>query len=247
MRNPRTQLSRAATMTAAVGLSLALAACGGGGESAEKPTATAAANRLAAGSSNGLESRPASEIVATAAQALKTTSSVRYLGRGTEDGTPSSAELRMTADGTVTGVLDGNGQRVEILRVAGVAYVRGPSAAGPYPGARTDQWINTGPVGAADDDLSINSAADAILDLKADIDGGEDATVEQMTEQGQPAVRVATKTASLYVANVGQPVPLRQVFNDANDRFEVTFTEYGSPVPAAVPTDAFQPRTTPTS
>ncbi|WP_049795631.1 hypothetical protein [Frankia sp. EAN1pec] len=43
-----------------------------------------------------------------------------------------------------------------------------------------------------------------------DLKAGETPTIEQVTEQGQPAVKVTTKSHTLYVANSGPPLPLRQ-------------------------------------
>lgn len=250
MRRTRTPLPGLAALTAVLGLTLALAACGGDAAGNDGPGGTPAPEPgvevTVTGPRNGVESRPAAEIISTAAEALRAATTVRYVGRGSDSGRAPAIDLRLGADGTVLGVLDGDGQRVEVLRIANIAYVRGPNATASYPGARADQWINTGTVGTSDS-LSLSSAVDEILNMKERIDAGEKATVDRAVALGTPAVRVTMESATLYVSNIGPAVPLRQITGQDDDRLDVTFTEYGKPIVATVPTDTFMPQTTATS
>jgi hypothetical protein len=72
----------------------------------------------------------------------------------------------------------------------------------------------------------------------AEIGRDGSATVEQVTEQGQPAVRVVTPTASLYVANTGTPLPLRETHDEDGSTVDASFTEYGEPVNVTAPAPA---------
>lgn len=231
-------------MTATLGLALALVACGGGedGGDSSKPTTRA----TFAGPTNGLETKSAAEVISAAAAALREVASVHYKAEGTEDGQPTAADLRLAANGTATGVIDGDGQRVEILRLSGIAYVRGPSAATAFPGARVDQWINTGPVGETGG-ISIDSAAEEVQSMQDYLDSGEEATVEQLVEKGSPVIRVAVESGELVVANAGPALPLRQVTIIGEDRIESQFSEYGAPFQTETPTEVFKPETVATS
>ncbi|WP_018504387.1 hypothetical protein [Parafrankia discariae] len=226
-----------------MGLALTLGACGGGSDGAdagEAASSGAGAGAGAGGPLNGIESKPATEIVSAAATALRAVDSVHFAGDGVDDGKPASVDLRLDSHGTVTGSMNTNGMRIEVLRFAGVAYLRGEGLVAAYPGARPEQWVRTGPI-PSEDDLTLDGVADEIDDIADDIKAGEKPTVERVTEQNQPAVKVTTKSHTLYVANVGPPLPLRQTGTGLDSgTTDATFTEFGQPVTATAPTDVFQ-------
>ncbi|WP_018640459.1 hypothetical protein [Parafrankia elaeagni] len=248
MRNPATRFSRLAAVTAALGVALTLSACGGGDDGSADSAGTATggdqSTQAVTGPRNGIESKPAVDIVTAAADALREAGSVRYVGRNVSGGRAASVDLRLGANGTVTGTLDQNGQRVEVIRIDDVAYIRGTAGSGTFPGARPDQWINTGGIGASDD-LTITGAADEILEIRKEIEGGEQATVEEVTEQGTPAVKLTTKSSTLFVSLVGPALPLHQLGDKDGNTLDATFSEFGKPVVATAPTDVFQPPTIP--
>ncbi|MEX5708736.1 MULTISPECIES: hypothetical protein [unclassified Parafrankia] len=244
MRHARTrwtQLPRLAAVVTAMGLALTLGACGGGSDDAGEAAATGSqAGSGASGPLNGIETKPAAEIISAAANALRGADSVHFAGDGVDEGKPASVDLRLDSHGAVTGSMDTNGMHLEVLRVGGVAYVRGEGLVAAYPGARPEQWVKTGPL-PNDDNLSLDGAADDIEDMADDLKAGETPTIEQVTEQGQPAVKVTTKSHTLYVANVGEPLPLRQTGTGVDSgTLDATFTEYGQPVTATAPTDVFE-------
>ncbi|MCK9901019.1 hypothetical protein MXD63_13130 [Frankia sp. Cpl3] len=247
MRNPSTRFSRLAAVTAALGVTLALSACGGGDDDSgggATTTGDVRSTQAATGPRNGIESRPPADIVTAAADALRGAGSVRYVGRNVSGGRAASLDLRLAANGVVTGTLDQNGQRVEVLRVDNVAYIRGTAGSGTFPGARPDQWINTGSIGASDD-LTITGAADEILEIRKEIENGEQPTLEEVTEQGTPALKLTTKSSTLFVSLVGPALPLRQLGDKNGNTLDATFSEFGRPVVATAPTDVFQPPTIP--
>jgi len=225
------RLARTRLTLAVAGVTLALAACGGGNGN---DGSTAPPTQPGGGPSG----RTAEETVAAAVAALGEVDSVRYVLTGTDDGVPVAADLRLAAGDEMTGTITNDGEELEVLRVDDTLYVRGETLLGVYPGLSDGQWI-TFPVDGSDPSPSGTLASLTLSGVTAniaDIADAEDARVEQATEQDQPVVVVRTATDTLAVADTGPARPLRHTtLGENGDRIDATFSEYDEPVDITAP------------
>jgi hypothetical protein len=234
-RARRLAVTGALSALAVLGPTGLLAACGGGSDSASKDGGSEAS-----AGTNGLEKKPANEVVKDASSALRTANSVHLVGtQKDEDGLVTSMDLRMQGGDTAGTLKTGDGS-AEIIRTGGVTYVKGnrqyyeaEGATKTVVAAASDRWVKV-PNGGEGSGLTLTDFAENIGD-----DSDEVSAVQQSVLDGSKVVVVSGSTGTTgYVANVGSPVMLR-LEKSGEMESDLSFTEYGkqftfSPPPGAI-------------
>jgi hypothetical protein len=161
-----------------------------------------------------------------AADALRKVDSVHVKATGKD----ISFDIRLVAPDGAIGMMTVQGVAADVIRLHGSTYVRYGDTLPPEAKGKIEphRWIDvTGSSEFAD--LTLAALADEISG-KA---GTTKPEVQRTTEAGQPVLLVeSTDGFKLWVSNVGQPLPLRELDEDGIDG---TFTEYGAKVDIKAP------------
>jgi hypothetical protein len=215
---------------AAAAAALALGACGGGSSS----------------SGGGVASQSASQIVTTAANALRTVSSVHVAGNVSEGASGTlGLDLRLVPGKGATGTMTQNGSSVRLVILGQQVYLNGGAAFWRKAAGATvaqklaGHWIK-GPsaqFGGLADELTVNELLKGLLDNHGGLVKGGSTTVG-----GRRAVSVVdhSKGGTLDVAATGTPYPL-QLSNSGADGGKVTFGDFNAPVSLTAPAGAQTP------
>ena len=186
--------------------------------------------------SNGLEKKPAAEVLREAAAALKGAKSVHIVGT-----TPIwSVDIRIQ-DGSSTGTLTLNGARMKITIIGSTAYINTDQAGLKQFGAspqmqRQDagRWLKSPSSGFK----SFTSTGFA-SQLTSRHMGSVEPKVQQATLDGRKVAVISWRDGSrLDVANTGPAYPLRLT---RPNLLQVAFSEYGARFRVAAPSNAINP------
>lgn len=202
---------RAAWVLVPAALALA-AGCGGLGTSSGAPASASASPSV---HGNGVAKLRGTEILKQAAKVSATARSVRIRGKISEEGDVIALNLRIAGPKAAAGTMIMNGQRMGLIRLGPVAYIKGDArfwnAAGG-PNAVTmfsGKYLKTA---ANDKDfkdlMSLTIASKVFAELtkpEGEVTKGAAARVN-----GLPAITLLDGTGGkLYVATVGRPYVLR--------------------------------------
>lgn len=198
---------------------------------------------------NGLEEKPAAQVLKDAAVALEAAESVHVKGMARSDGALIQLDLRIQSDAS-TGTVGLEGTQFEMTRIGDDIYFRAdqqawqaltgspavPSVAGRWARFRAEQVNLEGLVNL--EALSLESLSEQL----SETDGPVEPQVEQTTLDGKKVVVLSREDGSkLYVANTGPAYPLRGEY-EGPDAGRIDFSEYGADFDITAPSDAIDRR-----
>jgi hypothetical protein len=230
------RLTLAVTLTAvALAGSAGLTACGGGGGDAPP---------------NGVEKKPAKQVLKDAAAALKSSGSVHLTGSNRDSDGTTTVDLRLSGDNSTGTLVNADKKaKAKVIRTGGVTYIKANRAyyqwlKAPASVANTasDRWAKAPSDLSSGNSFTLASLADGIVgDLEV-------TTVRQGSLDGRKVVVLAGAKdgTTAYVANTGSPVPLRLEKGGRNPS-RLDFGDYGEKVTIVAPRDAVTVPTTPST
>jgi hypothetical protein len=223
MKHARLRLAVVGTLAA-----LALAGCGGGNKTSETQTKAAMTNRPA---TNGLEHKPAAQVLHAAIAALKAAKSVHVTGTGVGDqGNPVQVDLRFQGR-SGSGTIEQQGAKLMVITVGDDTWLKGDQGAWKQLGVPSEvlprlagRWVKTTPRHTDLAGFSLSSFTAAL----AKSDSLLVPTVKQTMLAGKQVLVISEHDGSeLDVANTGPAYPLRAE-NKGKDAGRFDFTEYGA-------------------
>ena len=219
--------------TCALALLAALALAGCGSSSSSK------------GSSNGVASKSADQILTAAKTATASAQSVHVAGTTVTGGVPVTLDLSLSAGQGGTGTFSQSGLSVQLIATNNTIYLKGTPAfwqkfggaaaaqllAGKWLKAPTSNSSFAGIAQLADFHKLIGSA----LSQHGSLAKGGTSTVN-----GQPVVAVkdTTQGGTLYVATTGQPYPVELAKTSGSDSGKLTFDQWNAPVTITPPSSS---------
>jgi hypothetical protein len=219
-RRPTTRLAA----VSALSLGLAAAGCGGG------PVA------------NGVASRSAPRIVATATRALQSVSSLRVAGGFTEGGSDRvTLDLRLVAGRGAVGEMSENGAGFRLIVIGSRVYINGGTAfwrqygGSAAAGSLAGHWIRggSGSFGGLASELRLRSLLAGLLGNHGGLVKGAISTVHG---RRVIAVRDNGRHGTLYVATTGTPYAI-ELTNASRDG-DITFSDFNARVDLTAPAHA---------
>jgi hypothetical protein len=205
------------------------AACGGG-----------TTGGTAGSSTNGLEGKTPAQVQQAAMDAFKSAGSVHVTGKATDgSGKPVEVDFRIQGTSTV-GSMVNSGARVDVTVIGDTTYLKADQAGwqaltdDPAAGAvLAGKWVKMPPDKPGQENPF---TAAAITDDMTKNVGGLRPGVEQTTFNGTQVVVITDENGDkLYVANTGEPRPLR--FSSVTNG-DIDLTEYGTDFHITAPPDA---------
>lgn len=213
----------AKVLVSAVAVLVVLSGCGstsGGGGSSSGSSASA--------SDNGIAALPASEILQEATAAALAQSSVHAVGASTDATQSVSLDLTLAKAGDGKGTLKLGKGVVDIISTGGSVYLRGDQAF--WESAATaavakligDKWLKAPADSSSFKDLASMANFSESLGslLKPE---GTPTKGEQKVIDGTPAIGLVDGKSTLWIATVGEPLPLKV---DGSGKGDATF-EWG--------------------
>jgi hypothetical protein len=215
-----------------------LAGCGGGSGSGSNPSV--------APTLNGLETRVPKQVLQSATNGLRDASAVHVAGTLVSGGQSNQLDLQLQGN-DIQGSETIKGQKIDIVSTGGAAYVRAPAAFWTANGAAAvakqldNKFVRVPPSAAKSiNQISQQSLANQLAAASPTLQPG----VTRSDVDGRPAVFITQQDGSqLFVANTGDPVPLR-IQNNGATPGTVNFTGYNQVQPITAPPGAI---TLPTS
>ena len=202
-------------------VALAMAACGSTGSH---------------GSSNGVASKTANQIVARATQAIDRVSSVRVRGTVADSSAHVMLDLNLVNGKGAPGSMSENGLSFSLITVGGRAYIHGSSSFWKqFGGAAAVRQLQGKWLRASSDsgDFASFSSLTNLRKLLSGLLAGHGALTKgaQSTIDGRRAIALhdTSKHGTLYVATTGTPYPLR-IVNGGPDGGELDFSDFDAAV-----------------
>lgn len=210
MKPPWSPLAARGALVAVAAL-IAAGGCTGGGGGQPPPLPGLGVAR------NGEEQRSPREVLDDARAALLDVPSVQVVGDLTLAGRALRVDLVLTRAGALSGLLEGGGERVQVVRVpadatgrvlvrgsAGLAVTLGLPAA-DAAATSTDDRYRAATVGSPLDRLAVPTLADRLLRPAAEPAPG----LGRGDVDGARAVTATAAGMRVWVAGTGRPLPLR--------------------------------------
>jgi hypothetical protein len=184
-----------------------------------------------------VDSLPAPQIVAQAQRALAQAASVHVTGTFSQQGKTVQFDMRIAEGKKATGSVTTDGVRVDLRRLGDRLYVKGDdkflAALGEKAIATKGRWL-VAPVAQADKGLANLSD---LAQFASTLSPGSGVLTKETVRKlgGRDAVSVRSATgARLYVADTGNPVPLRIERLGAATGF-IDYGDYDAPVDVTAP------------
>jgi hypothetical protein len=214
---------------------LFVAGCGGGGGGGGGTSAT---------QPSGLASKPAGVVVAEAARAADSASSVHVSGQGTQSGKPISLDITFARGKGATGSIALNGASFDLVLIGDTAYLRAGSAFWKQFGGSSgvsqlfvNKWLKFSANNAQLGPLTKLANQKSFLKLLKS--HGKLENQGETTYKGQSVVAIndTTQGGTLYVAASGTPYPVALV-KSGNSGGTITFDKWNEPVTLTAPQGA---------
>jgi hypothetical protein len=214
-------------VTAVVGVCVvALAGCGSSGSGHSANTGGSGGSSTPAAQSSGSStqgeaSKPAKQILADAAGAMKTVRGYVLQGTLTDKGRPVRLKVVAATGKSLEFALSGGGTDAEIIALPNAAYVRANAAfwrprVGQHATTLANHWIQVPPAGVQSMTASLGRFAPATLARCLQEDHGSLSVAGKTTVDGRPAVVLkdagnapGAAPGTLAIATSGPPYPLR--------------------------------------
>jgi hypothetical protein len=187
---------------------------------------------------NGIAALPPEEIVAKAQAALGTVGSYRMSGTITAEGRTATIDLH-NGGKNVKGTIEIQGQALEILRISDDLYMKASDAF-------WKQFIPAEQHSAiallSGKYVKVDATNESFSSLTEAFDASEIIKTEDTVTVGTPTVINGTpaiglvsqdKTATLYIATIGEPKPLR--IESKSGQGKIDFTDFDEPIDFAPP------------
>lgn len=213
------------------------------GSTAPPARTTPSTAPTAAGSSNGLESLPAEEVLRRARQAVGEATSVHVLGSATEGGVKTDVDVRMEQD-QGTGTLRTPAGGLEIVRKGKTVYVRGDvafyqSVVGDANTAKLleGKWLKS-PANARDYRQVASLLDFDVFTREALKPEGKVGKADTREIDGVPALGLRDEADNnlVYISLEGEPLPLAVTPGPGEQaEGELRFTDWNAPVQVTVP------------
>jgi hypothetical protein len=239
-------------------VTLLLAGCGGGsnrssstgagGTALGTGTATGSAGGASAsagstgasGPSNGVASKPATQIVAAASRAIETAHSVHVVGSIVDNGIEVHLDLHLSRGHGGQGRVSENGLGFRLISTGRLLYIQGSSAFwAHFGGARAakvfhGKWLKAPDAGQFGTLGHLATTRGLVAELLSR--HGKLSRAGRTTVGGHPAVGLVDRTqgGTLFVSTTGPPYPLEIVKHGANGGY-VRFTDFNQPVTITPP------------
>jgi hypothetical protein len=195
-------------------------------------------------SSNGVASKSADDIVASAKAAADGATSVHASGTGSDNGVPLVIDLHIVAGKGGKGSLSEHGLSFELIRIGPTAYIKGSSAFyKKFAGAAAAQllqgkWLKasstTGQLASLTPLTDLGKFFDTALANHGKLAKGGESTVHGVKVV---AVKDTTKGGTLYVATTGKPYPI-EVTKTGPSGGMLTFDQWDQSVTLTAPPNA---------
>jgi len=205
----------------AVGMALFLSACG------------------SSGSSNGLSSKSAKQILDESLAAMKTAKSVTLTGSITSNGARLGLDLDLTSTGAVGGSINESNEKLDVVVLGSKDYVKAPAAFWESSGhlsssqaaAIAPHWVAVPSTLTS----SFSSLSLAGLSKSLSTDNGTLSKVGTKTISGKSSVGVhSSKGGTLWVRSSGDPYPVAITGTLGTSSADVNFSNWNSaPLPVA--------------
>jgi hypothetical protein len=201
-----------------------LSACGGGS------------------SGNGIESKSASAILASAVSAAEGAKTVHVSGYGTTEGSKVKIDLALDRENGAKGSITKGKLSVHLIRVGSRAYINGgaelyeqyggPEAAKLLKG----KWLEAS---ATSGELAALNGLTNLKALLGDLEKGHSSSLDKgsvQTVDGKKAIAITDKQkgGTLYVATTGKPYPIELV-KTGSEGGRFTFSEWDKPISISPP------------
>jgi len=193
-------------------------------------------------SSNGVASKPPTQILQTALDAMKAAKSVHMAGTVVQSGKTIKVDMTLYSDGDVNGSFSENGPTVSLIKIGSNDYLRTTSdfyqsegVSAQIAGLMANKWIEIpdSSIGLATS-FSITGLANSITKNHVTVTKGKTATVD-----GQPVVSVvASNSGVLYVATTGTAYPVEITKGSTGT---ITFSQWDQGKTPAAPAGARTP------
>jgi hypothetical protein len=212
-----------ATIPVLVLAAVLLAGCGGGG------------------SSNGEATKPAKQVLADAAKAATSASSLHASGKIDSGGSTILLNLWLVKDKGATGSMTTGGGKFDLIRIGNAVYIRGSAAflekyAGPYARTLRGKWLKTTATSGQLRSLTPLTSPAALFGAIAHNHGtlSNDGVT---TYKGRKVaeIRDSSDNSKLYVAATGNAYPLAIVGGKRGQSGAIAFDEWNKAVPLAAP------------
>jgi hypothetical protein len=195
-------------------------------------------------SGNGIESKPAAEILSSAISAAKSAKSVHVSGAGTSEGSKVKIDLELDGEKGAKGTITKGSLSVRLIRVGARAYINGGAALyEQYGGAEAakllkGKWLEAS---ATSGELASLNDLTNLKVLLGDIEKGHSSDLKKgsaTTIDGQKAIAVtdAKQGGTLYIATSGKPYPVELV-KTGSEGGKFSFAEWDKPVSVSAPGD----------
>lgn len=197
------------------------------------------------GSSNGVASKSADQILAQAKTATSGAKSVHVSGSTVSNGTPVTLDLSLVAGQGGTGTFSQSGLSVQLIATSNTIYLNGTKAfwekfggaaaaqllAGKWLKASASNSSFAGIAQLADFHKLIGSA----LDQHGSLAKGGTSTVNGQSVVG---VKDTTQGGTLYVATTGQPYPVQLAKTSGADSGKLNFDKWNQTVTISPPSSS---------
>jgi hypothetical protein len=218
-----------------VPIALAALLAGCGSPSSPPPVATVGPTTP---TDNGVADLPPEEIVARAQAALGTAGSYRMSGTVTAEGRTATIDLHNGGQ-NVKGTIEIQGQALEILRIGDDLYMKAsdafwkqfiPAAQHSAIALLSGKYVKVDATNESFSSLTEAFDASEILKTEDTVTKGTPTTIN-----GTPAIGLISQDqeATLYIATVGEPKPLR--IESKSGQGGIDFTDYGERIEFAPP------------
>ena len=216
-------------------VTLALAACGGGGSTP-------------AGSSNGEASKSAQQVLADAVKAADAASSQHMSGQVSTHGQQIGIDLSIVKGKGATGSFTFKGQKIDLVIIGTDAYMKAGAAfytqfggpSGSSIGQLLDgKWLKFSTTNAQFGPLTGIASSSTIFD-QLNSNHGDLTNKGATTYNGQSVVDIfdGAKNRTLYVAATGTPYPVAVVKSGAGAGGTITFDNWNQSVTLTAPSGA---------
>jgi hypothetical protein len=193
---------------------------------------------------NGVATKPATEVVASAKAAADAANSVHVSGSLVSNGSPITLNLDLLAGKGGRGQVSEDGLSLELIHVGETVYIKGSPAFYKRVGGAAAAQLLQGRWLKAPATVGSFASLASLTDLRRLVDmalaiNGTPTLAGKATVAGQKTIGVtdAAKTGTLYVATTGPPYPIAVTQNGPSSG-RIVLERWNEPVSLAAPANA---------
>lgn len=194
--------------------------------------------------SNGVEAKPAPEIVSTSLKAAEGAHSVHVAGSVTGSGVPLKLDLEIVRGRGAQGTISEGSLTIRLVRIGDTAYINGGAELYKrYAGAAAakvlkGKWLESSATSGELAPLSELTDLQKLLSVTLQSHGAlKKGGTSIVNGQKALAVKDTTNGGKLYVATTGKPYPI-EIVKTGSEGGRFTFGRWNEPVSLKAPKDA---------